>query len=94
MDGAEKPIGGRPAHVLSAILRQFSVLVAIGLLAGAGGAAALSQVLRQQLYGVSNLDPIAYVGAIGVFVGTVAIAALLPATRALRVDPIQALRQD
>jgi predicted permease len=92
--GVRMALGAKPAHVLSAILRQFSVPVAIGLLAGGGGAAALSQVLRQQLYGVSNLDPLAYIGAIGVFAGTVAVAALLPARRALRVDPMQALRED
>jgi len=43
---------------------------------------------------ISNLDPIAYLAAIGLFVVTVALAALLPARRALRVDPLRALRHD
>ena len=59
---------------------------------GVGGAAVLSQALRQSLYGVGNLDPLAYLAAIGLFVVTVAVAALLPARRALGVDPLQALR--
>jgi ABC-type antimicrobial peptide transport system permease subunit len=54
----------------------------------------LSQFLRGVLYGVSNLDPITYLGAIAVFLVTVALAALLPARRALRIDPLRALRYE
>jgi ABC-type antimicrobial peptide transport system permease subunit len=61
---------------------------------GIGGAAALSKVLRGLLYGISNLDPMAYVGAVAVFVMCVAVAALLPARRALRVDPMRALHYE
>jgi predicted permease len=92
--GIRMALGARPSHVLAVVLRQFSLPVAAGLLAGIGGAAALSQILRQLLYGVGNLDPIAYLGAIGVFAVTVAVAALLPARRALRVDPMRALRYE
>jgi ABC-type antimicrobial peptide transport system permease subunit len=92
--GIRMALGARPSDVLAVVLRQFSLPVAAGLLAGVGGAAALSQILRQQLYGVSNLDPMAYLGAIAVFAVTVALAALLPARRALRVDPMRALRYE
>ena len=61
---------------------------------GRGAAAALSGLLRGQLYGISNLDPTAYLAAIGVFAFTVAVAALWPARRALRVDPMRALRHE
>ena len=62
--------------------------VLLGLLAGAGATAALSKLSRQVLYGVSNLDPVSYLGAIG-FITCIAIAAaLLPARRALHVYPI------
>ena len=54
----------------------------------------MSHVLRRVLYGISNLDPIAYLAAIGIFVVIVALAALLPARRALRVDPMRALRYE
>jgi ABC-type antimicrobial peptide transport system permease subunit len=57
-------------------------------------AAALSQLLRQELYGISNLDPIAYLSAIGFFAAITALAALRPARRALRIDPLRALRND
>ena len=43
---------------------------------------------------VSNLDPVAYLGSIGLLVVTVALALLLPARRAQRVDPMRALRYD
>jgi ABC-type antimicrobial peptide transport system permease subunit len=92
--GIRMALGAKPAHVLSVVLRQFSLPVAAGLLAGVGGAAALSKMLRMLLYGIGNLDPIAYLGAIAVFAVTAAVAALLPARRALRVDPMRALRYE
>jgi predicted permease len=92
--GIRMALGARPSHVLAVVLRQFSIPVVAGLVTGVGGAAALSQILRQQLYGISNLDPIAYLAAIGLFVVTVSLAALLPARLALRVDPMHALRYD
>jgi predicted permease len=92
--GIRMALGARPAHILSVVLRQFSRPVVAGLLVGAGGAAALSGLLRGQLYGIGNLDPMAYLGAIGVFAVTVAGAALWPARRALRVDPMRALRHE
>jgi predicted permease len=87
-------LGAKPGHVLSAILRQFVWPVALGLLAGLAGTAALSQVLRRILFGVSNVDPLSYSGAIGTLVTIVMVAALLPARRALRVDPTRALRYE
>src|ERR1700691_3472609 len=92
--GIRMALGARPANILSVVLRHFSLPVAAGLLAGLGGAIALSQILRQLLYGVGSLDPIAYLGAMGVFAVTVVVAALLPARRALRVDPMRALRYE
>jgi ABC-type antimicrobial peptide transport system permease subunit len=87
-------LGAKPRHVVSAILRQFLWPVASGLLAGLAAAAALSQVLRKVLFGVSNLDPLSYASAVIVLVAIATIAALLPAKRALRVDPIRALHYD
>jgi len=92
--GIRMALGARPGNVLAVVLRQFSVPVAAGLAVGVGGAAALSNVLRFLLYGIGNLDPPAYLGAIAVFAVTVAVAALIPARRALRVDPMRALRYE
>lgn len=92
--GIRMALGAKRAHVLSLVLRQFSRPVVAGLLVGVAAAAALSQLLRGVLYGISHLDPLAYLAAIGIFVLTVALAALLPARRALRVNPMRALRYD
>ena len=92
--GLRMALGAQPSQVLSVVLRQFSIPVAAGLVVGVAGAAALSQLLRGQLYGISNLDPTTYLAAIAVFLVTVVVAALLPARRALRIDPLSALRHD
>jgi ABC-type antimicrobial peptide transport system permease subunit len=92
--GIRMALGAAPWQVLSLVLRQFSHPVILGLLAGIGGAAALSQVLRKQLFGISHLDPIAYAAAVMVFVVTALLASLVPARRALRVNPLSALRHD
>jgi ABC-type antimicrobial peptide transport system permease subunit len=80
--------------VLSVVLRRLIAPVAVGLIFGVAGAAGLAQFVRGRLYGVSHLDPAAYAAAIAVFVATVAIAAVLPARKALRIDPLRALRHE
>jgi predicted permease len=92
--GIRMALGAEPLHVLSVVAGQFSPAVIAGMLLGAGAAAALSRVLRGMLYGISNLDPLAYLITLALFAGTLAVAALLPAARALRVDPLVALRHD
>ncbi|QNI37624.1 ADOP family duplicated permease [Edaphobacter albus] len=87
-------LGAKKEHVLAAMLRQFVGPVALGLIAGAGLAAAASQMLRRILYGVSGLDPLSYAGAIGLLATTAALAALWPARRALRIDPMEVLRHE
>jgi predicted permease len=92
--GIRMALGARPASVLAIVLRHLSWPVGLGLVVGVTAAAALSQVLRGRLYGVSHLDAAAYAGAIGLFIVTTAIAAAIPAQRALRVDPLRALRHE
>ena len=58
------------------------------------GAAAASQLLRSHLYGLSPLDPLVYVGVTLVLAAAGATATCVPARRALRVDPIVALRYE
>jgi len=92
--GIRMALGAKPSQILSIALSQLSRPVLAGLAAGAAGAAALSQVLRQILFGIGAFDLPAYLGAIALFIGIAALAALLPARRALRVDPMRALRND
>ena len=61
---------------------------------GTGFAAAVSKILRRALYGISNLDPLGYGGAIGMLLVILAIAALLPARHALRINLAKALHYE
>jgi ABC-type antimicrobial peptide transport system permease subunit len=79
-------LGARRAQVLAAVLRPFSWPVAIGVVAGVGGAVALSSLLTKALYGLGYLDPLSYVGAIATLTAIIVIAMLLPARRALHLD--------
>jgi predicted permease len=92
--GIRVALGAPGRSVLSTVLAQFRISVPLGLLAGVGAAAGLSQVLRLVLYGISGLDAMAYAGAIGLFLFSATAAALVPARRALRIDPARALRCD
>ena len=90
--GIRLALGARAGDILRSLSRQFWGTVIGGLVAGIGGAAGLAQLLRNELYGVSTIDPIAYVTAIALFLVAVGLAAWWPASRALRVDPLTALR--
>jgi predicted permease len=87
-------LGASRNQVLKVLLRQFAWPVGLGLLIGTAVASASSQVLRHGLYGVSNLDPIAYAAAVGFLLITLAVATLLPARRALRLNLSKALHYD
>jgi ABC-type antimicrobial peptide transport system permease subunit len=92
--GIRIALGAAHSHVLLVVMRQFSRPVAAGMLTGMAGAAALSQLLRRQLYGISSLDPVSYAAAITIFVLSIAAAGLIPSLRALRIDPLRALRHE
>ncbi|MEO6237785.1 MAG: FtsX-like permease family protein [Vicinamibacterales bacterium] len=90
--GIRMALGAQAGHVLASTLRQFTRPVLGGLIVGVGAAAGLSQLLRRELYGISHLDPVAYVSVVAAFLLVVILSALVPARRALRVDPLRALR--
>ncbi|MEO8358422.1 MAG: ABC transporter permease [Vicinamibacteria bacterium] len=92
--GIRMALGAEPTHILTSLAHQFQRTVVVGLIVGVAGAAALSQALRRELYGLSTLDPVSYIAAVTLFIFVVGLAALLPARKALRVDPLTALRCD
>jgi predicted permease len=87
-------LGASRRSVLKILLRQFCWPVGLGLIIGMTGATASSQILRRTLYGISNLDPIGYAGAIGFLLITLTFATLLPARRALRLNLSKALHYE
>ncbi len=92
--GVRLALGAQPRDVLSSMLGEGARLAAAGLALGAIGAAVLSRVVVNLLYGVTAGDPLTYAGA-AVLLGAVAlIAVCLPARRASRVDPVVALRYE
>ncbi len=92
--GIRIALGARSGHVVALMLRQFYVPVGMGAVIGLAGAAAISIVIRGLLFGISHLDPLSYVGAVGFFAVLAGIAALIPARRALRVNPMEVLRHE
>jgi predicted permease len=90
--GIRVALGAERSDVLRMILRQGSVLVLIGGLAGAAIAAVASVVLGRVLYGVGAADPIVWVSAIGVLITAALCAHLMPTRGAMRIDPARTLR--
>jgi predicted permease len=90
--GIRLALGARTSNVLGLILGQGSRPVAIGLLAGVGGALALTRLLKGLLYEVSATDPLVFAGVSAGLVLVALVAMSAPARRAARVDPLAALR--
>jgi ABC-type antimicrobial peptide transport system permease subunit len=79
---------------LSLVLKRGLIIAAVGTGLGAGGALALTGLLRNLLFDVQPSDPVTFV-AVVLILGVVAFAAsYLPARRAMKVDPIIALRYE
>jgi putative ABC transport system permease protein len=87
-------LGAAPSDVLGSVVGQGVRLAAIGVVAGAAGALALSRLIAGFLFGVSSSDPATYAVVAFVLLGTAAVAGYIPARRAMRVDPVTVLRQE
>ena len=90
--GIRMALGARRGDILALVARQAAVLVAVGAATGMAGAAASSRVLESLLHGVSSDDLLTFVAAPLVLLAVALVACWLPARRATRVNPIEALR--
>ncbi len=92
--GVRLALGATHESILVLVVRQGMMLTGIGVAIGLGGAAAASQAIAAMLFGVSSLDPITYLAVIVLLAGASVIACGVPALRAMKVDPIVALRYE
>jgi putative ABC transport system permease protein len=92
--GIRMALGAQRPAVLQLILRGGMTLVAIGVALGLAGALALTRVLQSQLFGVTAHDPLVFAANAALLVAVAAVACLLPALRATRIDPMVALRAE
>jgi predicted permease len=92
--GVRAALGASRASILSLVIRQAMLLTGIGIAIGLTVAAAGSRALATLLFGISRHDPATYASVVAVLACASAIAAWVPAWRAVRVDPAVTLRAD
>ena len=92
--GVRMALGAAQRDILGLVVARGMTLAAIGLVVGVAAAFAAARLLSKMLFGVKATDPATYV-AVALSLGFVAlIACYVPARRALRVDPLSALRSE
>jgi predicted permease len=92
--GIRLALGAQRASILNAVLREGMDLAITGAAVGVTAALIASHLMAGQLYGVKPTDPITFLGVAALLVGIALLACYVPARRAMRVDPLTALRHE
>lgn len=92
--GVRSALGASRASILALVVRQGIVLTVMGAAIGLVAALVASRAIVALLYGVSRLDPLTYAAVVVLLLGVSALACWVPAWRAVRVDPVIALRAE
>jgi ABC-type antimicrobial peptide transport system permease subunit len=85
-------LGAKAQRIVGVLVRETTLLVVGGLFVGIVLSAVLSRLMRSLLHGNSPLDPAVYIAASAILLATAIIACVIPARRALTIDPASALR--
>ncbi|MGH7655869.1 MAG: ABC transporter permease [Gemmatimonadaceae bacterium] len=92
--GVRMALGATPGLVRSEVLLDAVVMAATGIAVGVAGALFATRFLQSTLYGVSHVDPLAYIAGAAALMATALAGAYLPAHRSSRVDPMLAMRAE
>jgi ABC-type antimicrobial peptide transport system permease subunit len=92
--GIRAALGAAPVDLTGLIMKKGLVMVGFGLAFGFVGASLSTRLIRQLLFEIEPLDPVAYVGGAAFFGAVAVLACLMPALRAARVNTVAALRSE
>ncbi|HUJ30050.1 MAG TPA: ABC transporter permease [Candidatus Acidoferrum sp.] len=92
--GIRMALGAGRGDVLGLVFKEGLLLAGIGVVIGLGGALALTRLMSNSLFGVSSYDPVTFAGVAALLVAVAAMGCFVPAQRAMRVDPLIALRHE
>jgi putative ABC transport system permease protein len=92
--GVRMALGARPLDISQLVLRQGLRLAAVGIVLGIIAGLGLTQVMASLLFGVRPQDPTTFLAVAALLVGVALAASYLPALRAMKVDPMVALRYE
>jgi ABC-type antimicrobial peptide transport system permease subunit len=90
--GVRLALGSSAANVQWLVVRQGLLLALLGVVIGVGVSFALARLLRTMVYGITPHDPITFVAVSVILAVVTLLASYLPARRATRIDPLEALR--
>ena len=92
--GVRVALGAQRSHIMNLVLGQGFRLVIIGVVAGLAGAFVLTRFLSAMLFNVKSYDPLTFAAVALLLAAVAMLASYVPARRAMRVDPIVALRYE
>jgi putative ABC transport system permease protein len=92
--GVRMALGASPRHVVQIVVSRATLLVSIGVIAGALASVAAARAARSMLYGLEPYDPSTFILAAVALVAIALAATFVPALRAIRLDALAALRND